>query len=392
MTVPRRILIVAHSPHRGGAEYCLQTTLEHLDRSRFQPLVVFPDEGPMVDSARLGCEVLVTPMCHWLYFRKGWWYWKNLLGRLVPNVRRLRRLIREREIDLVYTNTSAIFESAIAARLEGVPHVWHVHEVLQTGNRMQQLLPLRTMKRLIYRWSSRIVFESNAARTVFEDCTPADKSQVIYNSVRLDESPVDRQAARRRFGLRDEDVAVGFVGQFIDRKNPLLLIDAISRLPDAKRVHCLFAGDGRLRAEMESRISAHGLSNRCRLVGFQDDVRPFLNAIDVLALPSRQESFGLVLVEAAHYGKPVVACRSQGPTEIVVDGETGFLTPQDDAQALAAALQRLSESQSLRLRLGAAGRRRAQELFHPATNTRRLEDVFESELSRRPKRPVLAKA
>jgi len=106
-----------------------------------------------------------------------------------------------------------------------------------------------------------------------------------------------------------------------------------------------------------------------------------LAAIDVLVLPSREESFGLVLVEAGAYAKPVVACRSQGPDEIVVHGETGFLVPQDDAPGLASALRRLLESAELRRRMGVAGRQRVRECFHPQTNTRRLEALTKSLLA-----------
>ena len=119
-----RILFVAHSAQRGGAEYCLDTTLRHLDRKRFEPIVVFGHDGPLVEATReMGIDVEIIPLNHWLYFGRSWWYWKHLVGRLLPNVRRLKRLIQQRNIDLVYTNTSAIFEPALAARLAKIPHL-----------------------------------------------------------------------------------------------------------------------------------------------------------------------------------------------------------------------------------------------------------------------------
>ena len=167
---PQRVLFVAHSAVPGGAGVCLDTTLEHLDGLQFETTVVFPGEGPMTEAARCrGFEVVIVPLCHWLYFQRDWWYWKNLAGRLLPNVVQLAHLIRRRRIELAYTNTSAIFESALAARLAGVPHVWHVHEVLKSGNAMDQALPLDTIKGLIHRLSDRIVFESEAAQRLRGD-------------------------------------------------------------------------------------------------------------------------------------------------------------------------------------------------------------------------------
>jgi glycosyltransferase involved in cell wall biosynthesis len=379
VTSRRRLLIVAHSVHRGGAEYCLDTMLSHLDRERFEAIVVFPDEGPMTESARrMGYEVRVSPICHWLYFHRDGWYWRNLARRLIPNVMSLSRWIRKREIDLVYTNTSAIFESAIAARLAGVPHVWHVHEILKCGNAMEQTLPLGLMKRLIYRWSDRVVFESNRAREVFEESAPGDRSEVVYNSLRLrhDRARSPNRAARHRFGLLPGDEVVGFVGQLIDRKNPLLLIRALERIRDRSNLKALFVGDGPLREPLAAEIARLGLSDRVRLVPFQDDVQDVLDAIDVLVLPSRQESFGLVLLEAGARCKPVIACDSEGPSEIVVAGKTGLLVPQDDPESLANAIESMFNGELDRRALGEAGRNRVEAFFDPSKNTRLLESIF----------------
>lgn len=372
------ILFVAHSAQRGGAEYCLDTTLRHLNRSRFEPVVVFPHEGPMAESAReLGVEVRVLSLCHWLCLDRTAWYWKHLALDMMPNVLRLRSLIRKHRVQLVYTNTAALFEPALAAAMTGVPHLWHVHEVLQSGAGLNPLLPVSWMTGLIRRLSALVVFESHAARSAFERGKRMDRAEVIYNSVRLADTPLPTLSETRDWlGLDANQFVVGFLGQLIDRKNPLLLIEAIRCLA-GKELTCVIAGDGPLEGKVDDRIGKLGLTGRVRRLPFQADVRPFLEAVDVLVLPSREESFGLVLVEAAACGKPVIACRSQGPEEIVVDDETGVLVPQDDAVALAAAINRLAEMPKLREQMGRAGRRHVHEHFDPATNTRKLELLFE---------------
>jgi glycosyltransferase involved in cell wall biosynthesis len=373
-----RILFVAHSAQRGGAEYCLDTTLRHLDRARFEPVVVFPHEGPLADSAReLGVEVVIVPLCHWLCFGRDAWYWKHLAVDCAANIVRIRRLIERRGIDLVYTNTSAIFEGALAARWARVPHLWHVHEVLSTGAGLDPLLPMGWLRRSIRKLSSLVVFESHAAQRAFESHTPLAQAAVVHNSLRLPAGPSpDRDAARRELGLAEGQIAIGFIGQLIDRKNPLLLVEAIRQL-GRQDVVGLFVGEGPLSADLDRAIAAAGIASQIRRLPFQADVRPMLSALDILALPSREESFGLVLVEAAAHGKPVVACRSQGPCEIIVEGETGLLVEQDDPAALAAALRQLVESPDLRATLGAAGQSDVAQRFDGATNTRRLESFIE---------------
>ena len=386
LPIQRRVLFVAHSAQRGGAEYCLDTTLRHLNRDRFEPMVVFPHDGPLADAARsLAIDVEIIPLRHWLYFRKDWWYWKNLMGRVMPNIGRLTKLIRDRQIDLVYTNTSAIFESALAARRAGVPHVWHVHEILQPGSRMSQLLPVRWIQRLIRRYSSHVVFESHGARQVFEKTTPLKHVSVVYNSLRIDpaDSAADsREEFRKSHGFGDDDIIIGFVGQFIDRKNPLVLIEALSQLKDISSLRCVFAGDGPLKSAMQQQLEAHGLSDQCQILPFQENIVSLLQGIDVLVMPSRQESFGLVLVEAGAAGKPVVACRSQGPDEIVEHGVTGLLVEQDNPTELASAIRKIVTSGSLREKMGAAARVRVCKLFDPVLNTRELESIFEGLLTK----------
>ena len=80
------------------------------------------------------------------------------------------------------------------------------------------------------------------------------------------------------------------IGQFIERKNPLLLLKAFDLLRDQPLLKCLFVGDGPLREELRAAIRVRGLEDRCRVIAFQPDVGPVLRAIDVLVLPSRQES------------------------------------------------------------------------------------------------------
>lgn len=348
----------------------------------------------MVEATRsLGIETRIESMCHWLYFDKNGWYWRQLLGRSWQHVRQLAELIRREHIELVYTNTSAIFEPALAARLTGVPHLWHIHEVLRPGNAMSQLFPLRWMQRMIRRHADQVVFESQAARAVFAGTTPLSAAAVVYNSLRFDPQPLPAARlaeTRARGNLKPGGWTILYVGQFIDRKNPALILEALARLPSDLPVQACLIGEGPLEPALRAEIARRQLGERVRLVPFQEDIQPWLAAADVLVLPSRQESFGLVLVEAGAMGKPVIACRCQGPCEIIVDGETGWLVEQDDAIGLATRLQQLIDSPAEACRMGAAARRRIAACFSPETNTRRLEHLMLGLLRRPPNHPVPA--
>lgn len=111
-----------------------------------------------------------------------------------------------------------------------------------------------------------------------------------------------------------------------------VLIEAMVDLPDA---WLWLAGDGPLADPLRRHAQDRGVVDRVRFLGWRDDVGALLGAADVLVCPSRHEPLGNVILEGWARQVPVVAAASQGPSEVIVDGETGLLAPVDDARALA---------------------------------------------------------
>lgn len=380
---PRKILWVAHSGAQGGAELCLDTVLRSLDRNRFEPTVVFGGEGPMVDSARaLGLDVQVQHWSWWLCFEPCRWYFKNLLLGVPLRVWTLVRRIRREKIDLVVTNTAVVFEGALAALVAGVPHVWHIDEVLTSDHVHPALLPLGLVVRLLGLLARRVIFPSVASSRICRGRIPEEKMRIVPNAVRFSaaEAIPDRKSARERFQIAEDSCAVAWIGQFIPRKNPEMLLHAIARMQRASKAVFLLAGGGPLQERILEQIHELHLESVCRVLPFQEDVRPLLVAADVLALTSQEESFGLVLVEAAVFGKPAVATCAEGPREIIDDGRTGFLVGLDDEAALAERLDRLVADVSLRQSLGLAAAARTAERFSAQHVTRRVEGVLDEVL------------
>lgn len=156
------------------------------------------------------------------------------------------------------------------------------------------------------------------------------------------------------------------VGRLTYYKGHEVLIRAAARTPGV-RVNIVGRGEGR--AGLEALITELGVGDRVRLLGSLDDreLNAMMAACDVFCLPSieRTEAFGVVLMEAMRYGRPLVASRipGSGVGWVVEEGETGLLTPPGDAAALAAALERLAIDPDLRRRLGARAAQRFPERF-----------------------------
>jgi len=142
------------------------------------------------------------------------------------------------------------------------------------------------------------------------------------------------------------------LGRLHPNKGFDVLLAAVAELP---RLHLWLAGEGDDRAPLEARARALGIADRVRFLGWRHDVPALLAACDVLAVASRHEPLGNVVLEAWAAGVPVVATASAGPAALIRDGESGLLVPIEDADALAAALRRVIEDRGLRTALAAAG-------------------------------------
>jgi glycosyltransferase involved in cell wall biosynthesis len=157
---------------------------------------------------------------------------------------------------------------------------------------------------------------------------------------------------------------VGTIGALVAQKAHHTLIEAaaivIKRVSDARFV---ILGEGELRPQLEKQIKHLHLERHVFLAGFRADVLELLKDVDVFALSSTHEGMCTSLVDAMAAEKPAVATAVGGVPEVVADGETGYLVPSRDAEALAARLAQLLKDQGLRKRMGSAGLERARRLF-----------------------------
>jgi len=157
---------------------------------------------------------------------------------------------------------------------------------------------------------------------------------------------------------------IGFVGRLTGQKGVDVLLNAFAivhrALPTAR---LLLIGDGPQRAALAALAGGLQISAAVHFAGWREDARAQMAALNVLAIASRWEGFGLVTLEAMQAGVAVVASRVSALPEIVLDGETGLLVPAANAAKLAAALLALLQDPQRAMQLGENGRLRAAQLF-----------------------------
>lgn len=189
-------------------------------------------------------------------------------------------------------------------------------------------------------------------------------------------------AARRP--QQTEPLTVGLVGRLAQEKGVDLFLRAAAVLqPKWPAVRFVVAGEGPERAALEGLRAELGLAQSVELAGALGDMAAFYAGIDVMVSASRQEGLPMALLEGMSAALPVVATTVGEVPSVVVDGETGLLVPPNDPEALAAAIGTLLASPELRSRLGAGGRRRAQEVFSAERMTSDYVRVYRRALERR---------
>ncbi len=241
-------------------------------------------------------------------------------------------------------------------------------------------------ERRAFRLADLVVFDSESTRrgVIAAYDLPADLGCAVYGGV--DErrfAPVDaatRQRFRRELNLADTDFVVVWTGRLAAEKNLRLLLRA---LPHCRRPpeSVLLVGGGPLRSALEAKAAELGVSERVRFLGERDDVRPFLQAADVFAFPSRGESFGGALAEAMACGLACLALRPDGQgvrnanEEILGSDQFGLLAGSTP-EAFAEGLDNLRDRPEWRRRLGQAASRRALTCFTWAAAADRLESLL----------------
>lgn len=267
-------------------------------------------------------------------------------------------------------------QSLFDARREGLPHFLYTDHTylanLRYSGRSRSSLPVssawRDMERDLYRYASDVFTSSGfAAESVRDDYdVPVDRVHAVHSGINTPfPASVD---VSDRTGRRILFVAVEW-----ERKGGPELFDAFQQVlrvhPDAE-LHIV----GRVPDIRHSQVFCHD-----RMPVAQ--VAAHYAGADVFCLPSRVDPSASVLAEAASFALPVVATTVGGNAERVLEGETGFLVSPGNSQALAAALSQLLSDASLRLRMGAAGRRLVQEKFTWPSVAARMEAIIRSRLS-----------
>ena len=358
----KKVLIVTDEMEVGGSQRQIANLLTAIDQTKIEPvLLYFREHSFLVDQIKAkGVRVHYLP-------KAG----KIDLGFLMSLV----RFLRSERFDVIhaysftaelwitlarlFANRAALISSIRGKYDEYAPWQWRI-------------------KRWVTRQSALVISNSKmAAKFAYERMgLPWEGCAIAYNGVRV--SDVDLPLPDDLIELRGRyDWILTFVGRFSSEKNVPCLMRAAQRLQEEgqKHIGIWLVGNGAERSKIEAMVDEFGLEH-VHFLGERHDVDAILQHIDATVLPSFWEGLSNALLEAMAAGKPVIASKVGGSPEIVHHERNGLLFPSDEDQALAQAIKRLADDQTLCTALGAEGKAMIEERFSIAAMVKQHEDFY----------------
>ncbi len=385
---PIPILFVSTYIGLGGGETSTFEMVRGLDPARWTPHLLCPREGQYIRRWReQGWPVHVIP------WRAAMPIFVPAVWGRFPVVGRIAALLRQERIAIALPDFHSIAYVAAACRPLTLPWVWLSHGPWTHPYPWQ---------RAPFQAAAHCFANSAWTRDGFlgnPPFMPPDRVEVAYYGIDTarfrpaEDGGAARRATRADLGIPPDAPVITILGRFQPVKGHLNFMRMAARLaPDYPQARFLVVGDNVLDGLAGDRHKAaiHDLVMgdpclRAQVIftGFSDTPQQLLNASDVLVCASDFESLGMAHLEAMACEIPVVSTNVGGPNETVVDGETGFLVPPRDPDALAQAVRRLLDDPDLRARMGRAGRARVLARFTVGHYSAKVAAALDAIVARR---------
>jgi len=292
---------------------------------------------------------------------------------------RLRKYLTENKINVLHThNYKADVIGALAARMGGIP-------IVATAHGFTDMTASVSFYEKLDRLFLRMFFDRVV--TVTDKMLPAltpRRKRVIPNGINTDFFNTNietRDAFRRKYNIREDDMLVGTIGRLSKEKDQIMFLEALEPLMrDEARLKIIIVGSGPKEMELKEFVTAKGLSDRVVFTGIIKDVGPVYMALDVFVLSSLTEGVPLTVLEAMASGLPVVATKVGGIPQMIEDGRNGLLIEPRNREALREKIGQLLKDPSRRKSLGASGQAFVRENYSLESMCEAYKKVYDEVL------------
>ncbi|MBU5489293.1 glycosyltransferase family 4 protein [Butyricicoccus intestinisimiae] len=366
----KNILFLHAGAEMYGADKVMLDLIKRLDKSKFQPLVILPTEGVLVDALKdEGVNVMVMP---YPIMRRKYFNLKGVIQygfNLIKYINKITSIAKEYHIDLIHTNTAATLEGGFVSRKLHVPHLWSIHEIIVSPKIMYTVT-----SKLIAKYSSIAITDSKAVKDHLDASGyfQPDAVKVIYNGVDskrfkpendcdylYDEWKIPQNA--RIIGMMGRVNSWKGQGDFLKAANIIM-----AKYSDVYTVFvgAAFEGEEWREKELADAIAQSPYKNRIINKGYRTDSEGIYKLYDVFVLPSTNpDPLPTVVLEAMATGKPIVGYKHGGVCEMVKEDYNGLLAEVRNPEDLACKIESLLEDDNKRKNMGVNSRSRLLEKF-----------------------------
>jgi len=297
------------------------------------------------------------------------------------SARRLAHLIDEQQVDIIHMHWAKDLNLAVLAK------VWSKRQVKLIYTR--QMMLTRPKKdifhRMLYRYIDLFLTITQQLCDLAKQYLPMANEAIktLYYGVEAPPtlSEQDRRTLRQSLQIPENSFAIGMIGRIEEGKGQHLLIMAINELVKlGSAVHATIIGPA-MNSDYESKLKKQvkdwRLSDTINFYGSHPNPVEIMSAFDVVVLATKQETFGLVLIEAMRNGVAVIGTRAGGVPEIIDEGITGLMFAPEDASELSEKLSLLISDKSLCQKLALAGKEKADRMFSQELHYQQLVDYMD---------------
>jgi glycosyltransferase involved in cell wall biosynthesis len=370
----KKVLFFIYQMGAGGAARTLLNIINNLDREKFSPMLVTLNFNGSYENE----------------LRDDVHFIKLETRRLSKSVFKLASIIRNENVDLVFSTIPRVNTIAIAANLLSFSKSKSViREADNLGGDFKTNMQLLGFG-LIYKLSNQIVSLSEGVKANLVERYKAQPTniKVIYNPVdikSINEKITHGQIDPNHKAIFDtKDKIIMTAGRLVEQKDHYTLLKAFAKVNDKIESRLVILGEGPLKEQLLQQATELNIKDRIYFIGFQNNPYIYFKKADIFVLSSKHEGFSHVIAEALATGTPVVStdCKS-GPAEVLNKGEYGLLVPVGNANKMAESmLQVLNLDEEQRTKIVTKGYKRAGN-FDAEQIVRQYEDVFLKTLNKR---------
>jgi glycosyltransferase involved in cell wall biosynthesis len=358
-----KVCFISHTSGKGGAERVLIELIDVLKERGVECFVIMPDKGALMSELKTrGVTFSKFPYRWWMSKASGS---RNRVRRAILNLAMIIPVaarIKLWKCDVVYTNTITMCTGAVAAKLLGLPHIWHIHEFGYEDHGLVFDLAPKISLWLMDHLSTILIANSHAVAQKYQQYISPRKLKVIYCPVIIPQSTFPAKVTM----TMNKGIRCVIVGALQEEKRQEDAILAIGELVHAGvKTELIVVGDGdpRYRKYLHDLVADNELDKCIKFIGYVENPLPFVQSSDVVLMCSKCEAFGRVSVEAMRMGKPVVGSGSGGTKELICNGFNGLLYTPGDYKELAEKIRYLYDHPNVARQMGENGLQWATERF-----------------------------